>query len=580
MALWGRFVSAAYAFQRAFWHPGEPVGADGTPYGATAFERPEARDARHTLGWALYCSDLFWDEVHRQAPMLKARFGLYAYTRAVFNPIFRLVEFHAAHVYGGPLDKDAGDGQQVKSSIPIETEGKGRATRRGLGRLWHDSRWAIEKDVLVRRGAAMGDAALIGCDNPVSGRVTMRPVHPGTVRWAERDRDTGRVLGYLREEWRHDPRRTPARPAPNASGADPRGWQSCRYSEEAWVEGGRVHYRTYLDGGPFDWRRRPDGSPYGNAADARTEWDVPYPFVPLVLIQHLPVGLSCGLSEGHAVLEKVLELADVGSNLGDNIRRVLNDALAISGVQDPGRDVSTNANDGATLGNPMPGRTKRRLIYLSQADARVQQMTMALDVPGVSGHIQALKDDVNEDYPELDVDLWKTSDPSGRAMRLARQRAEMKVQMRRACYDEALEAMQRMCLAIGGLRGYRDYEGLATTDPWDDPKVAHSIAHRPVFAPDPIDDIAEGDAFWTMVGKATAAGVPLEVVLRREGWSEDDINEILDAQEMADQKQMDQVKQRMQMAGQGQDQGGGDGAQDGTDGLGASDNLFIGNGVA
>jgi hypothetical protein len=531
-------------FLRAFMHP-DLLRSGASSGQFDAFNRWESRRFRYEVLWACYANTAFWDEVHRWSVGRKVRSGLYTYTRPVFNPVQRLVEFHATHTYGGPLDKQAGDGNEVKSAIPIVTESK--AIRKALSRLWKDSRWAINKDVMARLGAALGDVAIKVCDDPARKRITLKVLHPGTVKWVDRDHDSGQVTGYTLEETRYNPHHIQAR---NLSPSiDPTSMQfSCLYNEQAFVDGKDVVYRTFMDGGPFDWRLKPDGTPYGNGSGAMPEWKVPYGFVPLVLIQHMAIGMPWGLAEPHIGLGKFDEIADVGSNVGDYVRRILNDATAISGVANPKDDVKATG-DTPTAGNPEPGRTKRRMLYLSDPNAKVQHLTGALDVGAVAAHIQALKDDQNEDYPELDLDLWKSGDPSGRALKIARQRAEAKVQMRRTNYDEGLEAAQRYGMAMGGIRGYDAYRGLGSDDPLNDPKLDHAIDHRPVFAPDPVDDIEEGKAFWDMVGSATAAGMPLEVILRREGWPLEDINEIMEAKAANDQRQMNQAQQRMDMAG-------------------------------
>lgn len=529
-SLWGRIMTGVGAFRRALLNPEE--GASSLDF--DVFGRWESRQVRYAVLWALYSNTAFWDEVHRWSAGHKTRNGLYAYTRPNFNPIYRLVEFGATHIVGGPLDKEAGDGTKVKSALPIETDHEN--LRPAIARLWQHSRWPIEKDVMARKGCALGDIALKGCDDPERGRVSMKPIHPKTVKWVNRDPNTGQVLGYLLEEQRLDPRILNK----NASVLSTRDLNSsCTYNEEAWIEGGKVHYRTYLNGGLFDWTMR--GEP--------AEWKVPYGFIPLVLIQHMAVGLPWGLAEGHTGVSKVLELADVGSNIGDYVRRILNDAVAISGVKKPANDVTTNAGDEATGGNPEPGRTKRRILYLSDPAAKIQHLTQDLNIGDVSGHAKALKDDCTEDYPELDMDLWKTGDPSGRAIRIARQRAESKIQQRRTGYDEGIVAMQKMCLAIGGIRGYEGYQGLASEDPFSDPNLEHSIAHRPVFAPDPLDDIDEQTAFWTMIGLQVTAGVPLELALEREDWPAEDIAKITKAKKDEQQAAVDQMNARYQGAG-------------------------------
>jgi hypothetical protein len=557
VGVWGRLMNAVGAFRRAFLNP--ELGASA-PTDFDAFSRWESRVLRYQFLWALYGNTAFWDEVHRWAAANKVQHGLYAYTRPNFNPVQRIVEFGATHLIGGTLDPKAGDGVKVRTALPIDTGSP--AVRTGLARLWRDSRMSVEKDVIARNGTALGDIAIRACDDVDGGRVVLKSLHPGTVRWVKRDWHTGRIAAYLLEEQRYDPMAgRDARPLTTARAPG----VSCTYNEEAWVEDGKVHYRTYRNGGLFDWRLRPDGTPFGSGPGAMPEWEVPYGFVPLVLIQHMAVGLPWGLAEAHSGVAKILELADVGSNIGDYVRRILNDVVLITGVVNPQTDVQPAKDDIATGGNPQPGRTKRKIGYLSDVNAKVLHVTQDLNIPGVSGHAKALKDDATEDYPEIDMDLWKTGDPSGRAVRLARQRAESKVQQRRVGYDLGLEDIGRMALALAGIRGYEGYETLGTDDPFNDPVVAHSLMHRPVFAPDPLDDIEERAAEYEMFGKGVAAGFPLPWLMKQWGYDQKAIDEVTRAKEDDEAAAMERVKQRMGMAGASQD----DNAAD--DGGGAPD---------
>lgn len=508
----------------------------------------EARQLRYDLLWSSYQNNTFWNQLHRWAPHLKARFGLYRNTRQIFNPVHRLGEFWATHVAGGTLDRDAGDGSQVKSALPIET--RNDAIRPAIGKLWGDSCWAIHKDDWGRKGSVLGDVALIGCDDPVRGRVTMRVVHPGHVKWADRDGD-GRVTGYILERVGLDPRKERLRNF-NPS-VDPRTLRATVvYNEETWVEGGKVVYRTFLNGGLFDWKIAPDGQPFGTRPGSMPEWEVPYGFVPLVMTQHMNIGLPFGMSEPHALLSKAFEVDDVASNESDQIRKILNSPWAILGCGPPRGTTEPlkPTGDQPTYGEPQPSRTESSWFYFQQQGADVKPMVAPMPLEEVGKHIDRINSEIEKEYPELRYYLMnEVGDTSGRALRVARQATEAKVQARRTGYDMTLAAMQQMCLAIGGIRGYDGYAGLASDDPFSDPKLAHSIAHRPVFAPDPLDDIEEGTQFWAMANAAVQAGMPLEVFLRREGWPEADIKEVADAKQANDQAATDQLNQRLQAAG-------------------------------
>jgi hypothetical protein len=180
-------------------------------------------------------------------------------------------------------------------------------------------------------------------------------------------------------------------------------------------------------------------------------------------------------------------------------------------------------------------------------------MLAPLDVEAVGLHVDRLRDEMKEDYPELRYfEMNKGGDTSGRAYRVARQATENKIQERRAGYDASLERAQRIALTIGSIRGYDGYAGLGAETP-DDKSVDHSIGHRPVFSPDPLDDIEEGTAFWQMAGAAVAAGMPLEVFLEREGWPTADIAKMTAGKAAADGAALAsiQTKQRLAMADTG-----------------------------
>src|SRR5690349_129974 len=58
-----------------------------------------ARFARYAAFWAHYENNVY-REVHRWSDLLKDTYDLYAYTRSIFSPAYRLVEFWASHILG------------------------------------------------------------------------------------------------------------------------------------------------------------------------------------------------------------------------------------------------------------------------------------------------------------------------------------------------------------------------------------------------------------------------------------------------------------------------------------------------
>src|SRR5690349_1333626 len=132
----GRFVTAlrtaAVSFRESWLGSSGPADTDYNSY--------DARRLRYDLSWAIYAGTVYRDAGNQWAQKLRADLGLYNYIRTLFSPATRLVDFHVAHVQGGALDPDAGDGQAVPSALPIfipaGNQTNDAALRRAISQLW------------------------------------------------------------------------------------------------------------------------------------------------------------------------------------------------------------------------------------------------------------------------------------------------------------------------------------------------------------------------------------------------------------------------------------------------------------
>jgi hypothetical protein len=214
----------------------------------------------------------------------------------------------------------------------------------------------------------------------------------------------------------------------------------------------------------------------------------------------------------------------MGSGLGDQIRKAIRAPHAITGMAKPKSDAGVTTIDGLapTQGNPEADRQEMPILWLPNADARVHQLTFDLHVGDVGAHIDRLREVIEEDYPELQDDIWSIKATSGRALKIARERVEAKVHRRRPSYDAALAQIQKMALAMGGMQGYDGYEGYGL-DAYESGALDHEIGHRPVFGVDPIDDIEEEQARSQALATSTKAGIPLVIAMKRLGYTEEEI---------------------------------------------------------
>lgn len=486
----------------------------------------EARKLRYALYWAFF-ENTAYRNIQSWARTYKRDFGLYRYIRHIYNPTYRLGVFWQTHLWGGQLDPEAGDGQGEPSALPIqvgETADEERL-RAAIAQLWVNSNWSVKKDVLTLQGSMKGDIGLEVVDDPLREKVYLRIVQPDVVKSVNLD-DFGHVKGYVFELERDDPER-PGR--------------DVTYTEEVTRDGDLVVYRTYRNNSLYDWTDTDDGR--------GAEWDVPYGFVPFVMLQHNDVGLDWGWSELHAGRGKFGEADDLASKLSDQVRKSVDSPWLFSGVDKPGSTPRTTSRDNETYqatssaaDRPQPGREEVPALY-GPAEAKATPLVAPLDVSATVEYIQSLLEEIERDFPELRADIYTASgDASGRALRVARQQAESKVRMRREGYDQALVRAQQMAVAIGGMRGY--FEGY-NLESYEAGALDHSIGKRPVFAQDPMDDIEIEYEFWRAAEQAQKVGVSLPAFLGRQGMTEAQIAEFMEEIEAAPETQARRAQQQL-----------------------------------
>lgn len=468
----------------------------------------EQRKLRYAIYWAFYENNIYRN-IHGWAKSYKTQYGLYQYIRNIYNPAFRLGEFWKTHLWGGPLDTDDGKAGQ-SGALPIQTENED--LRPAIAQLWKWSNWAVNKDILTLHGAIFGDVGLQIMDDVERGKTYLKVIHPGIVKEVEKD-PFGNVKAYQFCEQRLDPLGKKLR---------------VEYTETAERDGDNVIFKTYLNGKPYDWTGQ------------GTEWEEPYGFIPLVMVQHNNIGLDFGWSEFHPSREKIHEVDDLASKFHDQIRKLVDAPWLFSGVTKPvttPTTTKTQTTGTAELNNPQPGREEMNALY-GPVGATATPLVANLDIAATSAEIKEVIAELERDYPELKVDILRaTGDVSGRALRIAQQPAADKVGQRRPNYDDALVRAQQMAVAIGGFRGYDGFAGFGL-DSYAAGELDHTIGERPVFAEDPLDKEEQESAFWTAVNNAIKAGIPLIPYLKQRGWTDEKIKGITDDPEWQDRAAM------------------------------------------
>ena len=163
--------------------------------------------------------------------------------------------------------------------------------------------------------------------------------------------------------------------------------------------------------------------------------------------------------------------------------------------------------------------------------ASATPLVAPLDLAATLKHIESISAEIEKEYPELRYDLGKArGEVSGRALRIARQDVETKMQERRGVYDNVLVRAQQMAIAIGGMRNYPGYESFSL-ESYAAGDLEHKIGERPVFSDDPLDRLEIEEALWRAASAAGDNGVSLKFFLKRQGWSDTDIDEVMQSDE-------------------------------------------------
>lgn len=475
-------LSAGY---KAFREPdiiSDPLDSDAD------FSAWDSRRLRYNLYWAMFENTSYRD-VHKWAKQYRIDHGLYKYIRNIYNPSYRLGEFWKSHLWGGLLDDAAGDGKEEYSALPIATENE--ALRPAIAQLWQWSNWQIAKDLATLYGSVLGDVALYIVEDEQREKVYIDVVHPGIIKEVEADR-FGNVKAYIIEEERQDPT------------ADRE--KAVTYTERAYREPGtdNVIYETFLNGIPFGWDDNPP------------QWELPYGFIPMTIVQHNNVGLPWGWSELHALRSKIHEVDDLVSKLDDQIRKTVDVPWLFAGMTKADATpttTETTLTGTAAQRRPQPGREEIPALYARDPNAKPHPLIAPLDIEATGTHIKDILLVLEEDAPELTVSRTAkeaSGEKSGKAIREARRLAETKVNQRRPNYDNALVRAHQMAIAIAGFRGYGDEFGGFNLDSFAAGTLDHTIGRRPVFQVDQLDDLEIKAAQAATIKTMTDAGVSIE----------------------------------------------------------------------
>jgi hypothetical protein len=455
----------------------------------------------------------------------KQTYNLYRNIRSIYNPVKRLVEFYAGAIYPGLLSDDGDElPEGVSLAMPFSKKTP-PALKDAIAQFWQWTNWQALKSVHVRYGAALGSVLIEVVDDLEACTITAAIQWPGFVSQLALDA-AGNVKSYTLEYMVQD-------------------------------ETGVYIYRKDVDAYAFRYYR--DGEPWDYTGYGAVQPN-PYGFVPAVWIKHTDAGSDRGSPAVAGGLSKIDELNNLASHVNDQIHKVIGAPVVFwgsGGIQ----NLSTIAKRGATAEFVDPAEGQESVLMLrGPADGHVDSLAGSLSISEAGAEMDRLLQEIEHDFPELGFysKMQEMSQVTGPAASRMFGPVEGLVIEKQAAYDLGNIKLFQMAVAIGGFRANSGAWGPLTQQqqkfaPFDlnsymDGDLDLMILPRLLLKPTKLEEAQEEQAVGLGMQAMATAGVPLEMILRKEGWSEADITLlkriVADKQRADQQAALDMAKQQ------------------------------------
>lgn len=371
-------------------------------------QRFTTRRAVYNFRWAYYNNSVFDDLA--QWGVYKGDNRLYRFTRSIYNPCARLVDFYVGSVYPGRLSVEPDE----PSAIPLGEETSPQL-RTAIDEVYRASNWQTNKGVMLRYGAALGETLVEIVDEPERGLVYLNNVWPGTVVDLELD-NRGNVKMYAQE-----------------------------YDVEERTDNDTFSsytYRKEVDGTSFRfYRDRTQVNSYPN----------PYGFVPACWCVHRNEGGMFG-APALRNYNKLDEANSLATHANDYLHKLMAaPVLVASSGGITGLSADSQPKKGASEDNQ---REREMLPVLKgPQDSSIQSVEFG-DLTGVKDRLEQMITEIEHDHPELTFynQLREMSQVTGPAAQRLMGDVQSLVVDAQANYDQQMIKALQMAVAIGGWR--------------------------------------------------------------------------------------------------------------------------------
>ena len=452
MNSWGKFMAASRLAVAAF----KRVYAD--PSIATQSAELTARAQRYDYYWSYYDNSAFEDL--NAWSRYKGEHGLYRWTRSIYNPYARVVDFYAGAVYPGVLmqDPEADMPPGIQNAIPMN-EDISPELYAALYQFWTWANWGQQKNTLVRKTAALGSHMVELVDDVERGKVYPMLIWPGWVDSLELD-PSGNVKSYALEYQVDD------------------------------EDGKEYTFRKEVDQNQFVY--------YKDGEEDRAEPN-PYGFVPACWFRHRDLGASEG-EPAPRNISKFDELNSLVSHVHDDLHKILSAPIVVSGSGAFTALTSTAAatqGETAQLTPPESGRQSLRVLK-GPADSSMQSIDMPAEK--AENRINGLLREIEHDHPELTFydRLQEMSAVTGPAAARMSGNVQFYVTDAQSGYDIQSKKLFQMAIAIAGWRLGTGAWGTQTT------------AQQNAFTGYGLESFANGDLDMTILPRPLVPLTPFE----------------------------------------------------------------------
>lgn len=509
--VWTRMRAAMIAARRAFLDPTSIHGTEATT---------TARQAIYLERWA-YANSSAYDDLAAWAARY-SNYGLYSKTRGIYNPTGRLCEFYEAQIYPGIIPQgDASVPDDAREALPM-APGISPELRSAVLQVAQWSNLQTQKDQLAYLGAALGDVGLEVVDDKDRGKVAFKLWWPGYVKRLELD-DYGNVVFVSLEYQTSD---------------------------------GETAYTYRQDVSKETIATFKDDNPYSYEEDGESERPNPYGFVPFCWVRHRPLIGQYGepamrstgkLDHLNSVVSRTLDYLTIREKAPFGIAADW-DSKGLGNIDVASQRTNANSDEYSDVVGGSDGDD----VFLMALPAGASGLPLAgnIEPEQALGFIDRMLTELEADNPELSAwaKLREMTGVSGVAIERALGDTVGRLYRTQAAYDQQLVKAIQMAVAIGGWR-------LSMGDTWQ------STAARDKFAPFGLDSYAAGELDFMLLPRpltpptsgeryeaatqkyasimaAVSAGLPLQTALVEAGYSDEEAEEIVAADEEKDARAM------------------------------------------